>query len=49
MSIFENDALVREPRNERVSAKFRATHTYIREFSERKLDIKRDALFQRLV
>ena len=34
MSIFENAALVREPRNERVSAKFRAAHTYIREFSK---------------
>ena len=49
MSIFENAALVREPHNERVSAKFRAAHTYIREFSERKLVVKRDALFQRLV
>ena len=34
MSIFENAALVREPGNERVSAKFRAAHTYIREFSK---------------
>ena len=34
MSIFENAVSVREPRNERVSAKFRAAHTYIREFSK---------------
>ncbi len=40
MSIFENTALVRELRNERVSAKFRAAYRYIREFSK-KLDIKR--------
>ena len=31
---------MREPRNERVSAKFQAAHMYIREFSMRKLEIK---------
>ena len=48
-STFENAALVREPRNERLSVKFQAAHTYIREFSARKLEVKRDAPFQRLV
>jgi len=40
MSIFENATLVREPRNERVSAKFRAAHTYIREFSKENSKLK---------
>ena len=31
---------MRELRNERVSAKFRAAHMYIREFSEGKLEVK---------
>ena len=34
MSIFENAAAVCGPRNERVSAKFRAAHKYISEFSK---------------
>ena len=33
MSIFENAAAVCGPRNKRVSAKFRAAHKYISEFS----------------
>jgi len=49
VSTFENAALVREPRNERLSVKFQAAHTYIREFSAKKLEVKRDAPFQCLV
>ena len=45
MSIFENDALVREPRNERVSAKFRAAHRYMCEFSFEKSKLNETRYF----
>jgi hypothetical protein len=44
----KNAELVRKHRNECVSAKFRAVHTYIREFSK-KIEVKSAALFQRPV